>query len=152
LGRNLESVILFWALITQNENHKRLVKNFILKERRLNFPTEGIFRLFFKDAPYPNWRCAYRCVRTIFQHTRFIINGHRRLGGSRISLAPLGFAGAKPRLAAALAGCLLANFIACAAQLGAAAGCGRPQPPRPQRQVTTSKKQKFIRVRPLCRN
>jgi hypothetical protein len=30
--------------------------NFILKERRLNFPTEGTFRLFFKDAPFLNWR------------------------------------------------------------------------------------------------
>jgi len=47
-------------------NDKRLVKNFILKERRLNFPTEGTFRLFLKDAPFPNWRCAYRSVRTIF--------------------------------------------------------------------------------------
>ena len=46
---------------------KRLVKNFILKERRLNFPTEGTFRLFLKDAPFLNWRCAYRCVRIIFQ-------------------------------------------------------------------------------------
>jgi len=39
------------------------------------------------------------------------------LGGSRISLAPLGFCGQKPRLAPALAGRLPANFNACAAQL-----------------------------------
>jgi hypothetical protein len=54
--------------------------------------------------------------RSLTHHDLFI-NRHRRLGGSRISLAPLGFAGAKPRLAPALAGRLLADFIACAAQL-----------------------------------
>jgi len=36
--------------------------------------------------------------------------------------------------------------------VGAAAGWGQPQPQRPHRQTTTSKKQKFLRVRPLCRN
>jgi len=46
-----------------------------------------------------------------------VIYLYRALGRSRISRAPLGFAGAKPRLAAALAGCLPAHFIACAAQL-----------------------------------
>ncbi len=35
---------------------------------------------------------------------------------------------------------------------GAAAGCGQPQPQRPHRHAITSKKPKFIRVRPLCRN
>jgi len=59
--------------------------------------------------------------------------------------SPLGFAWAKPRLAAALAGCLLANFNACAAQLGAAAGCGRPQPPRPHRNVIIRKKLKVYK-------
>jgi len=53
-------------------------------------------------------------------------------------------------LAAALVGCLLANFNACAAQLGAAAGCGQPQPQRPHRHVFTRKKQ-FLRARPLSR-
>jgi len=37
--------------------------------------------------------------------------------GFRISREPFGLAGARPHLAAALAGCLPANFNACAAQL-----------------------------------
>jgi hypothetical protein len=45
---------------------KRLVKNFILKERRLNFSTEGTFRPLFEAAPYPYWRCVYKIVRTLF--------------------------------------------------------------------------------------
>jgi hypothetical protein len=48
---------------------KRLVKNFILKERRLIFSTEGTFRLFLKDAPYLTWRRVYRRVRMIFRDT-----------------------------------------------------------------------------------
>ena len=58
---------------------------------------------------------------------------YRALGRCRISRASFGFAGVKPRLAPALVGRLPANFDTCAAQLGAAAGCGRPQPPRPHR-------------------
>jgi len=54
--------------------------------------------------------------RYLTHHDQFT-NRHRRLGGSRISRAPLGFAGAKPRLAPALAGQLPANFSACAAHL-----------------------------------
>jgi hypothetical protein len=53
---------------------------------------------------------------------------HRRLGGFRISRVPLGFAGAKPRLAPAWAGWLPANFIACAAQLGLRLGGGSRSP------------------------
>ena len=45
--RNLES---------QKEFLEKIGSNFILKERRLNFPTEGTFRPFFKDAPFLNWR------------------------------------------------------------------------------------------------
>jgi len=45
---------------------KRLVKNFILKERRLNFSTEARFRRLFEAAPYPYWRWFYDTVRTIF--------------------------------------------------------------------------------------
>jgi len=45
---------------------KRLVKNFILKERSLNFSTEGTFRLFLKGTPYLTWRGAYAAVRKIF--------------------------------------------------------------------------------------
>jgi DNA invertase Pin-like site-specific DNA recombinase len=54
-------------LESQKEFLKKIGSNFILKERRLNFPTEGTFRLFFKDAPYPNWRCVYNFVRIIFK-------------------------------------------------------------------------------------
>ena len=54
-------------LESQKEFLEKIGSNFILKERRLNFPTEGTFRIFFKDAPFLSWRCAYRCVRIIFQ-------------------------------------------------------------------------------------
>jgi len=54
-------------LESQKEFLEKIGSNFILKERRLNFPTEGTFRLFFKDAPFLNWRCVYRSVRIIFQ-------------------------------------------------------------------------------------
>ena len=47
---------------------------------------------------------------------------HRRWGDSHISRAPLGFCGQKPRLASALVGGLLANFIAGSALL-VAGGC-----------------------------
>jgi hypothetical protein len=30
----------------------------------LNFPTEGTFRLFLKDAPFPNWRTRLQPIRT----------------------------------------------------------------------------------------
>jgi site-specific DNA recombinase len=43
-------------LESQKEFLEKIGSNFILKERHLNFPTEGTFRLFFKDAPFPNWR------------------------------------------------------------------------------------------------
>jgi len=45
---------------------KRLVKNFILKERRLNFSTEASFRPLFEAAPYPCWRWFFDNVRMIF--------------------------------------------------------------------------------------
>jgi hypothetical protein len=45
---------------------KRLVKNFILKERRLNFSTEASFRPLFEAAPYPCWRWFTITVLTIF--------------------------------------------------------------------------------------
>ncbi|MDP2831287.1 MAG: hypothetical protein Q8O02_03475 [Candidatus Omnitrophota bacterium] len=54
-------------LESQKEFLEKIGSNFILKERRLNFPTEGTFRLFFKDAPFLSWRCVYRSVRIIFQ-------------------------------------------------------------------------------------
>jgi len=62
------------------------------------------------------------------------------LGGSRISRAPFGFAGAKPPLASALVGGLLANFIACSARLRLADG-GSRQPSRP---IQVSKKERLF--------
>ena len=53
-------------LESQKEFLEKIGSNFILKERRLNFPTEGTFRLFFKDAPFLNWRCGIRFVRIEF--------------------------------------------------------------------------------------
>jgi DNA invertase Pin-like site-specific DNA recombinase len=55
-------------LESQKEFLKKIGSNFILKERRLNFPTEGTFRLFFKDAPYPNWRCSCDEIRMFYRH------------------------------------------------------------------------------------
>jgi hypothetical protein len=46
---------------------KRLVKNFILKERRLNFSTEGTFRPVFESAPYRSWWSLLDKVRTCIQ-------------------------------------------------------------------------------------
>ena len=40
----------------QKEFLKKIGSNFILKERRLVFSTEGTFRPFLKDAPYTDWR------------------------------------------------------------------------------------------------
>jgi hypothetical protein len=54
-------------------------------------------------------------------------------------------------LAAALAGDLLANAMRVRRSWGWRLGAGSRQPQRPHRQVITSKKTKFIRVRPLCR-
>jgi len=53
-----------------------------------------------------------------------MIKQHRAWGRSHISRATLGFCGQKPRWAAALVGCLLAYFLACAAQLWLAPGAG----------------------------
>jgi len=54
-------------LESQKEFLKKIGSNFILKERRLNFETEGTFRLFLKDAPYLTWRCVLSFVRTYFK-------------------------------------------------------------------------------------
>ena len=40
----------------QREILEKIGSNFILKERRLNFTTEGTFRRFFSISPYQNWR------------------------------------------------------------------------------------------------
>ena len=51
-------------LESQKEFLEKIGSNFILKERRLNFPTEGTFRPFFKDAPFLNWRTQSEPIRT----------------------------------------------------------------------------------------
>ena len=43
-------------LESQKEFLEKIGSNFILKERRLVFSTEGTFRPFLQNAPYPNWR------------------------------------------------------------------------------------------------
>jgi len=68
---------------------------------------------------------------------------HRALGRCRISRASFAPLGSGAHLAPALAGRLPANFNACAAQRGAAAGAGSRSPTRPHRQVTTRKKPSF---------
>jgi len=42
-------------LESQKEFLQKIGSNFILKERRLNFSTEGTLRYYLKDAPFPNW-------------------------------------------------------------------------------------------------
>ena len=54
-------------LESQKEFLEKIGSNFILKERRLNFSTEKPFCDFLKNAPYPNWRCVYRFVRTYYK-------------------------------------------------------------------------------------
>jgi hypothetical protein len=56
-------------LESQKEFLKKIGSNFILKERRLNFPTEGIFRLFLKDAPYLSWRCSCDEIRMFYRQS-----------------------------------------------------------------------------------
>ena len=60
-------------LESQKEFLEKIGSNFILKERRLNFPTEGTFRLFLKDAPFPNWRCSCDEVRSFYRQS-FTLN------------------------------------------------------------------------------
>ena len=43
-------------LESQREILEKIGSNFILKERRLNFTTEGSFRRFFSISPYQDWR------------------------------------------------------------------------------------------------
>ena len=40
----------------QREYLEKIGSNFILKERRLIFSTEGTLRLYLSNAPYPTWR------------------------------------------------------------------------------------------------
>jgi len=58
---------------------KKIGSNFILKERRLNFSTEGTFRLFLKDAPYLNWRVVVDESRTLQPiEIQLLIRIHRK--------------------------------------------------------------------------
>ena len=43
-------------LESQKEFLEKIGSNFILKERRINFSSEGTFRHYLSQAPYPNWR------------------------------------------------------------------------------------------------
>jgi hypothetical protein len=54
-------------LESQKEFLKKIGSNFILKERRLIFSTEGTFRLFLKDAPYLTWRCSCDEIRSFYR-------------------------------------------------------------------------------------
>ena len=59
-------------LESQKEFLEKIGSNFILKERRLNFPTEGTFRPFFKDAPFPNWRCSCDEIRIFYRQNLIV--------------------------------------------------------------------------------
>jgi len=54
-------------LESQREILEKIGSNFILKERRLNFSSEGTFRHYLSSAPYQNWRCVLDSVRTYFR-------------------------------------------------------------------------------------
>jgi len=61
-------------LESQREILEKIGSNFILKERRLNFSSEGTFRHYLSGAPYQNWRCVHRFVRTYFRGTPEVKN------------------------------------------------------------------------------
>ena len=52
----IDCVVREGNLESQKEFLEKIGSNFILKERRLVFSTEGTFRPFLQNAPYPNWR------------------------------------------------------------------------------------------------
>ena len=54
-------------LESQREILEKIGSNFILKERKLNFSSEGTFRHYLSGAPYQTWRCVLDCVRTYFR-------------------------------------------------------------------------------------
>jgi hypothetical protein len=54
-------------LESQKEFLRKIGSNCILKERRLNFSTEGTFRPVFEAAPYRSWWCLLEKVRTCLQ-------------------------------------------------------------------------------------
>ena len=52
----IDCVVREGNLESQKEFLEKIGSNFILKERHLIFSTEGTFRPFLQNAPYPNWR------------------------------------------------------------------------------------------------
>jgi len=52
----IDCVVREGNLESQKEFLEKIGSNFILKERRLVFSTEGTFRPFLQNAPYPDWR------------------------------------------------------------------------------------------------
>jgi DNA invertase Pin-like site-specific DNA recombinase len=59
-------------LESQKEFLEKIGSNFILKERRLNFSTEGTFRPLFEAAPYPYWRCSCDEIRSFYRHNLIV--------------------------------------------------------------------------------
>ena len=60
-------------LESQKEFLEKIGSNFILKERRLNFSSEGTFRPLLEVAPYSNWRCSCDEVRSFYRQS-FTLN------------------------------------------------------------------------------
>ena len=75
-------------LESQKEFLKKIGSNFILKERRLVFSTEGTFRPFLKNAPFLNWRVVVDGRRTLqtLETSLLIKLYHKRSMGALISL------------------------------------------------------------------
>jgi len=59
-------------LESQKEFLQKIGSNFILKERRLNFSTEGTFRHYLTSTPYPSWRTRLQPIRTAAEITAHI--------------------------------------------------------------------------------
>jgi hypothetical protein len=60
-------------LASQREYLEKIGSNFILKERRLNFSSEGTFRHYLFSAPYKNWRTRSIPIRTVSEITSRIM-------------------------------------------------------------------------------
>jgi site-specific DNA recombinase len=54
-------------LESQKEFLQKIGSNFILKERRINFSSEGTFRHYLSNAPFTKWRCLPDKIRTYFR-------------------------------------------------------------------------------------
>jgi hypothetical protein len=64
-------------LESQKEFLEKIGSNFILKERRINFSSEGTFRHYLSQAPFPNWRGRRETITR--NHTRLFINELQKL-------------------------------------------------------------------------